>query len=275
MNGRILLAEDNVTNQKVAVGILGKFGLVVDVASNGEEAIQALQSHRYDLILMDVQMPVMDGFEATRQIRTSISATIDSRIPIIAMTAYARPSDRARCLAAGMNDYLSKPVEPATLAETILRWLPQQDRCVPEAAGQQLSPPDSESPATPVFDQAGMASRLLGDRELIHEVIAAFLSDMPKQIAALRMLIDLKDAEGAGRKAHMIKGAASNVGGEAMRAVAYEMEQAGKTGDLEVLTAGTDDLERQFAKLQDAMKQPGVREDVPAREEAIRENARC
>jgi HPt (histidine-containing phosphotransfer) domain-containing protein len=102
-----------------------------------------------------------------------------------------------------------------------------------------------------------MSSRLLGDEELMSAVIAEFLMDTPRQIAALRVLIDLKDATAAGRKAHLIKGSASNVGGEAMRAVAYELEQAGKGGDLEVLAAGVDDLEREFLGLKDALQARG------------------
>jgi signal transduction histidine kinase/CHASE1-domain containing sensor protein/ActR/RegA family two-component response regulator len=127
---RILLAEDNLTNQQVALGILKKFGLQAELVANGAEAVQALATTPYDLVLMDVQMPVLDGLEATRQIRQREAAqTADSHpparpIPIIAMTAYAMPSDQARCLQAGMVDYLTKPIAPTALAAALHKWLP-------------------------------------------------------------------------------------------------------------------------------------------------------
>jgi len=123
--GRVLLAEDNITNQQVALGILKKLGLAADAVANGREAIQALKDIPYDLVLMDVQMPVMDGLEATRAIRESDSKAINPLIPIIALTAHAMKGDREQCLAAGMNDYLAKPVNPESLSETMARWLPE------------------------------------------------------------------------------------------------------------------------------------------------------
>lgn len=118
-NARILLAEDNITNQQVALGILKKLGLRADVVANGAEALKALEQIPYDLVLMDVQMPEMDGLEATRQIRDPESAVQNHTIPVIAMTAHAMAKDREKCRKAGMNDYLSKPVAPEALAHKI------------------------------------------------------------------------------------------------------------------------------------------------------------
>jgi len=121
--GRILVVEDNLTNQLVAAGILKKMGFEASVAGNGEEALKALAEGAYDLVLMDVEMPVMDGFETTRRIRDPISAVRNRSIPIIAMTACAMQGDRKRCLEAGMDDYITKPVSPRALLEALMRWL--------------------------------------------------------------------------------------------------------------------------------------------------------
>jgi CheY-like chemotaxis protein len=150
-NVRILLAEDNIINQQVALGILGKLGLYADAVANGVEALTALETLPYDLVLMDVQMPVMDGFEATEKIRNNEKIMINdefgmmkekepeklvayssliirhSPIPIIAMTAHAMQGDRERCLAAGMNDYITKPVSPRSLADVLDKWLPKDN----------------------------------------------------------------------------------------------------------------------------------------------------
>jgi PAS domain S-box-containing protein len=131
---RILLAEDNITNQQVAVGLLKRLGLRADAVANGAEAITALEALPYDLVLMDVQMPEMDGLEATRQIRNPSSAVRNHEVPIIAMTANAMQSDREECLDAGMNDYVSKPVSPQALVEALDRWLPRETATTTEQA---------------------------------------------------------------------------------------------------------------------------------------------
>jgi two-component system sensor histidine kinase/response regulator len=122
---RILLAEDNITNQQVAVGILKKLGLRADAVANGAEALKALETLPYDLVLMDVQMPEMNGLDATRHIRNPQSAVRNHRIPIIAMTAGAMQGDREKCLESGMNDYVSKPISPQALADALDKWLPR------------------------------------------------------------------------------------------------------------------------------------------------------
>jgi len=120
---RILLVEDNIINQKVALGILKKLGLRADAAANGLEALHALQTQPYDLVLMDIQMPEMDGLEATQHIRDSQTKVLDHEIPIIAMTANALPEDRERCHQAGMNDFIAKPVQAQVLSQVLEHWL--------------------------------------------------------------------------------------------------------------------------------------------------------
>jgi len=254
---RILLAEDNITNQMVAVGILKKLGLHADAVANGAEAVKALETLPYDLVLMDVQMPVMDGMEATRQIRDPRSAVRNHPIPIIAMTAHAMQGDRERCLEAGMNDFVTKPVDPHALAEALEKWLPKETATTTDQApgvSEAVSVSAAEQEA-PVFDRAGMMTRMMDDEELARTVIEAFLDDVPKQIEALRSYLEAGDAISAERQAHTIKGASANLGGEALRALAFEMEKAGKAGNLEYVMAYLPEMERQFARLKGAMNE--------------------
>ncbi len=253
---RILLAEDNITNQQVALGILKKLGLRADAVANGAEALKALETIPYDLVLMDVQMPVMDGIEATHQIRDSESAHLPNhRIPIIAMTAHAMQGDRDRCLEAGMDDYVSKPVVPRALAGVLEKWLPiEKDEGKRENGnGRNGSSPITHDSA-PVFDRAAMLERLMGDEELAGTILDGFLEDIPRQIQALREFLDAGDVPGADRQAHTIKGAAANVGGEALRELASEMEMAAKAGDLAMVAARMTDLEKRFEQLKRAIQ---------------------
>ena len=248
---RILLAEDNITNQQVAQGILKKLGLSADAVANGREALEALKTLPYDLVLMDVQMPEMDGLEATRRIR---SQETGRRLPIIAMTANAMQGDREKCLQAGMNDYVTKPVSPRALAEALEKWLPEESgmqgsepRIQETEASIQHSIEDQQvSPV--VWDRAGLLERLMGDEELAGIILQGFLIDMPRQIEALREYLEAGDDAGAERQAHTIKGASANIGAEALRTLAVELEQAGKSGDLEGMKTRMEELNQMFAE---------------------------
>ncbi|MDD8025135.1 MAG: PAS domain S-box protein [Acidobacteriota bacterium] len=255
---RILLAEDNKTNQQVALGLLAKLGYRADVAVNGREAIQALEKDVYDLVLMDVQMPVMDGLEATRSIRAGETGALNPRIPIIAMTAHALKGDRELCLAAGMDDYLSKPIAPQALADAIGKWVPTAQERPPGDLAPGGEIPAAASPS--VFDRPALTARLLGDADLVKAIIDGFLEDMPKQIQTLKGHVERHDAEAAGKQAHTIKGAAANAGGLALSAAAGEMERAGRAGGWEKIAALLSELEGQFERLRTAMREEKPRE---------------
>ncbi|MEW6520523.1 MAG: response regulator [Thermodesulfobacteriota bacterium] len=258
---RILVVEDNSTNQQVALGILARLGLHADAVANGAEAVRILETIPYDLVLMDVQMPVMDGYEAARQIRRG-GAILNPRIPIIAMTAHAMQGDRERCLAAGMNDYLAKPVSSPEVAVKLSRWLGagaggrSRRRQAGEYGAQAAGKPV-------VFDLQTMLQRLLDDRALARTVIEGFLQDIPRQLQVLQEQLAGEDAAVAERQIHTIKGAAANVSGECMQAVAQEMEKAARAGDLALVRQRMSELEEQFERLRQAMEKETVKLGEP------------
>jgi len=268
----LLLVEDNATNQQVALGILAKFGLKADTADDGLKAVEAATNINYDLVLMDCQMPVMDGYEATAKIR-KIPSYRD--VPIIAMTAHAMTGDREKCLKAGMNDYIAKPVAPLELAKKIFNWLPDkaseeligsdklqdQINLIDEELGQDDSfpqlnklPPESDD-ATKIWDKTAMMERMMGDNELASIIKEGFLTDIPNRISILKEGLSKDDCQNTELQAHTIKGAAANVCGQALCQVASTMEKAGRVGDLTAAREGLPDLEREFEKLKQAMNQ--------------------
>ena len=259
---RILLAEDNVTNQLVALKILEKLGYRADVVANGREAVAALRDIPYDLVLMDCQMPELDGFEATRQIRDPASPVRDHGVPIVAMTAHVMKGDREKCLEAGMDDYLGKPVRPPELASVLERWL--ANRPDPSAADVPSAVPaaDPPQPSAPVFDRAAFLARVMDDEELLREITGLFLADAPVQLETLAAAVASGDCTLAGRTAHTIKGSSANVGGEALRETAFEMEKAGKAGDLAALQSLLPRIQERFARLKEAMEQDAGADDA-------------
>jgi PAS domain S-box-containing protein len=249
---RILLAEDNPTNQQVATRLLEKMGFGVVAVSNGQDAVRALESEPFDLVLMDLQMPVMDGFEATRAIRGPQSGVRNRQVPIVAMTAHALKGDRERCLEAGMDDHVSKPVDPKKLAMVTERWLGHSPEPAQPPELAEASEPVKE---TVVFDRPGLLARTMDDEDLLSEIVRCFLEDAPRLIDGLKPLIDSGNAAAVGAQAHGLKGAAANVGGVALSETAHEMERAGKAGRMEAIVALMPELERQFRLLQDRMQE--------------------
>ena len=249
---RILLAEDNVVNQRVALRILEKLGFRADAVANGKEALEAHESIPYDVILMDVQMPEMDGFQATAAIR-GMELETGRRTPIIAMTAHALKGDRERCIEMGMDDYVSKPVEPRELAAALRRSLPETEPQVQEVIQEEAVPPPGEAVAAPpVFDKAGLLERLDGDEDLCRELVGLFLEDYPAHLERLKELAAKGDAESVGRQAHTMKGSAANIGAMALAERAREIEMAGKADNLSGMPSLVERLDaglREFREL--------------------------
>jgi PAS domain S-box-containing protein len=242
---RILLVEDNITNKQVALGILEKLGFRADAVSNGREAISALETVAYDLVFMDVQMPVMDGFEATGAIRSGKTKVLDPKISIIAMTAHAMKGDRERCLEAGMDDYIPKPIAPKSMAAVIAKWLDQSQKM---AVAAQAAPVGDL-----VFNRQAFVDRLSGDLNLVREITAGFLEDIPGQIRKLKKNIDMGNIGAIENQAHSIRGAAANVGGMAFSASALAIEQAARANSLKKVAALLPELELQFELLRERL----------------------
>jgi PAS domain S-box-containing protein len=235
---RILVAEDNSINREVVLAQLRKLGYRGHSVANGAEAVEALRGGGFALVLMDCQMPVMDGFEATRRIRGSIP----HHVPIIALTASAMSSDRDQCLAAGMDDYPAKPLELSQLAAMLSRWVPGSI----ETAGKPAANGTVRSTAT--FAPDALLERLMEDRELAATVLEGFVRDGPVQLRQLRSRLDNQDAPGVRLQAHTLKGAAATVSAEALSEIAMAMEWAATAGLLDdcrgLLPLAIDEFER-------------------------------
>jgi two-component system sensor histidine kinase/response regulator len=216
---QILLAEDNFVNQRLAVRLLERRGHNVTVAADGGEALALLKHSKFDLVLMDVQMPVMDGFEATAAIRLQ-EASSGSRLPIIAMTAHAVQGDHERCLAAGMDAYIAKPIDGDELTQMVER-----------IGSSGLIRNAIARPAGAIFDREEALSRLLGDQELLAELAGVFLKDYMNQLADIRQALREADLLKLEHAAHSLKGAVANFGAQRSFSIAFELEKAARNND--------------------------------------------
>lgn len=250
-NIKILLVEDNHINVIVAKGLIQMFGPTVEVAENGQEALAMLTKQRFDLIFMDCQMPVMDGYECTRQIRDPNSSVLNHHIPIIALTANAMRGDKEACLEAGMDDYVSKPVEAETIEQMLRKWL-AQEKIISDTESTVMQETTEEQS---VFDKSSFSSRLMDDTELMKHVAINFMADMPTQLEKLNELIEAEDYKQMAAQAHKIKGAASNMAAEHMRELTLEFEQAAKAGVKERVAALYPLLMQAFGQLKDKLEQ--------------------
>jgi CheY-like chemotaxis protein/HPt (histidine-containing phosphotransfer) domain-containing protein len=237
---RVLLAEDNAINQRLTVRLLEKRGHTVTVVQDGAEALAALRRQTFDVVLMDIQMPHMDGLETTRAIRAREQDTM-THVPIVAMTAHAMQGDRERCLAAGMDGYVAKPLRPKELFEVIARL----------TAPAAFTP---ETPATPeeepdILDRKTLWERVAGDADLLREIIELFLVDCPERLLELRAALTHQDYPALARAAHRLKGALGNISANHALVAVRRVETAARTRDSQAATEALARLENALARL--------------------------
>jgi CheY-like chemotaxis protein len=241
---RILLAEDNVVNQLLASRLLERQGHNVVTAVDGRQALKRLERESFDLVLMDIQMPEVDGFEATAVIRKEELST-GKHLPIIAMTANAMEGDRDRCLAAGMDGYIAKPIQPSDLIEAIENLHHTSAAAEPAASAkcQEQEP----------IDTASALARMGGDVELLKEMIVLFLKDLPVMLTNLRAAVTVGDAKTIEHLSHKLKGSVGNFAARPAIAAAQELEVLGRDSCLSKAEPAYVDLEKEINRLKSAM----------------------
>lgn len=239
---RILLAEDNHVNQRLAVGLLEKYGHQVVVADNGEATVELFRDSEFDLILMDVQMPVLDGLEATRRIRELENET-GTHIPIIAMTAHALVGDRDRCLAAGMDDYISKPIRIGQTLAVIARATGTT------SAVTTIEPASISLPSNPIVDWDQAFDTVGGDESLLRELVQVFVDEADLMLNEIQLAVDSKNTKDLRRAAHAVRGALQHLGAGFAAETAKQLELLGESQQIQGAAELLDDLRGQSANI--------------------------
>ena len=245
---KILLAEDNPINTAVAIGILEKLGYHAKTVETGIDAIKELSTNHYDLVLMDIQMPDMDGFEATEIIRNTTSSVRNHSVPIIAMTAHAGKSYKDKCIASGMNGYISKPIEPQILIETM-------EKIFHNPAPLQINKASSQKPKNTIFDKQTLLNRLCNDDKLLIELVSIFIETVPDKINELKTACGSEALEDIKRIAHSIKGSASTIGALTIQDISLKIEKAAESSDLEKAVQLINELDAEFNKFKLHLKE--------------------
>ncbi|MGE0084532.1 MAG: PAS domain S-box protein [Desulfococcaceae bacterium] len=256
----ILVAEDNMFNQKVILAILKKFCLAADIAGNGMETVDALRKKHYDLVFMDIQMPEMDGITAARMIRNPGSGVLNPDVPIIAMTANVTKEDRQKCLDAGMNDYISKPISTDKLLSVINYQLSVNSGQLSVNSGQlpvnnDSLTTDNCSLSTEIFNRHDFLNRMGGSEALLKEMIADIPAHFSEVIAQLKTASDKRDAAETGRLAHFLRGISANVSAERIRDIACQIELAAKDCGTDTVINLTDRLEHETEMFRSAVSE--------------------
>jgi signal transduction histidine kinase/CheY-like chemotaxis protein len=258
---RVLLVEDNEINQQVAKEILEGAGLKITLVNNGREAVNAVKEKEYDAVLMDVQMPVMDGYTASREIRNLKSEI--RNVPIIAMTAHAMAGDEDKSLEAGMNDHVAKPIDPDKLFATLQKWIKPSEKKVqgqqPKVPVEQFEsdqavPPEDELPESlPGFDLAAGQERLMGNKRLYRKLLVDFGTKYIKAARDIRETLDAKDFEQTHSLVHNLKGMAGNLAATELQNAAVDLEKLVKGVKKKNFPA--EELNLKLAELENALKQ--------------------
>ncbi|HEY0701496.1 MAG TPA: response regulator [Candidatus Acidoferrales bacterium] len=255
---RILVAEDNPVNQDLALHLLQKRGHSVILAENGRQALAAVERHKFDLVLMDVQMPEMGGLEATAAIR-ELEKTTGGHVPIVAMTAHAMQGDRQKCLDAGMDGYLTKPLEPKTFLRTVEEIVVQPDKLSAAETDASAAAPEEQ------LDVAALMERFSGNKKLLRTIVGTFREDCPKMMARIRNGLNAHDAALLADGAHALKGSVGNFGPSAALETAREMEKNGRQGKLDGAWELYATLEDEIALLLPALQAIGEKKEKPRR----------
>jgi two-component system, sensor histidine kinase and response regulator len=254
---RILVAEDNTVNQKVTVKMLERLGYWADVAADGLEAVEALSRIPYGAVLMDVQMPEMDGYEATAEIRRREG--LDKHTPIIAMTANVMRGDREKALETGMDDYVSKPVNLEQIKKVLARWVSREEKNTEQGAYATEAADDGAAASGPSIDHSVLDGLrdLQGDGEpdIVCELIELFLADVPPQLVALREAVQSGDMLSVKRIAHTLKGGSRNMGVVRMAAICAELEEIGRSETLTGAPVWISRLEEEFERVRVAFEE--------------------
>jgi PAS domain S-box-containing protein len=256
--GRVLVAEDNPTNQEVAVGMLQMVGYQVDVAKDGLEALEALSKGSYAIVLMDVQMPGMDGYETTAEIRRREESE-GHRVPIVAMTANALRGDREKALKAGMDDYVSKPIKLEELAEVLTHWIPREEAPVERENIQGPDPDGSSVLSLPDKEEGPLNEEVLANLhkvgpDFLSGLVGIFLRDAPAQLAALDEAVKGGDWPSVKGLGHTLKGSCSVVGASKMTEICAELQEAGASEDGPRALEQLRQLEEEFGKVRPALE---------------------
>ena len=239
-NAKILLVEDNRINQDVALGVMADFGLVIDIAEDGQEAIETLKKSKneiqYDLVLMDCQMPVMDGYEATRKIREGAAGEYGKELPIIAMTANAMKGDKEKCIEVGMNDYISKPIDAAALESKLRQWIASDEIKVQAEVdgGEEASEYDAHSEHE-IWNKTEALSRVRNKPERLVHLVKLFLDDMPQRMEELEAAVTNLSFENITMVAHTLRGISGNLSGKCLFHFSSELETAAKCVDAQAV----------------------------------------
>ena len=245
LNGaRLLVAEDNEVNQLVTGEILKKLGCVYEMVDDGKKAYEKVISERWDLVLMDCQMPEMDGFEATRQIREMEKQKKRGHLPIVALTANAVKGDRELCLAAGMDAYVTKPIDVPTLVATLEALL--KGRKV--VGSEQQASPDGKTAGDQPFDVLVAFDRCMSDAGVVGRVLQKFKEHAPLTLAELQKKVEANDAMETKRLAHGMKGAAANISAERLRVLSLELERLGHEAELSAATELVKQMEAELKR---------------------------